>query len=62
MKAAWVGIDVAKDTLAVCVLPDKRQSSYANTAEGWAQLLGELGGYKIQRVLLEAPEATKRVC
>lgn len=54
MKAAWVGIDVAKDTLAVCVLPDKRQHSYANTAEGWAHVLDELSGYEIQQVLLEA--------
>ncbi|MDR6356673.1 transposase [Pseudomonas psychrotolerans] len=54
MKAAWVGIDVAKDTLAVCVFPDKRQRDYANTPEGWAHLLDELSGYEVQRVLLEA--------
>ncbi|MDR6234265.1 transposase [Pseudomonas oryzihabitans] len=56
MKAAWVGIDVAKDTLAVCVLPDKRQRDYANTLEGWAHLLDELSGYEVQRVLLEATD------
>lgn len=54
MKAAWVGIDVAKDTLAVCVLPDKRQRDYANTLDGWTKLLDELSGYEVQRVLLEA--------
>ncbi|MEH3023700.1 MAG: IS110 family transposase [Pseudomonas oryzihabitans] len=54
MKAAWVGIDVAKDTLAVCVLPDKRQRDYANTLDGWTELLDELSGYEVQRVLLEA--------
>jgi transposase len=54
MKAAWVGIDVAKDTLAVCVLPDKRQRDYANSLEGWTELLDELSGYEVQRVLLEA--------
>jgi transposase len=54
MKAAWVGIDVAKDTLAVCVWPDKRQRGYANILKGWAQLLDELEDYEVQRVLLEA--------
>jgi len=54
MKEAWVGIDVAKDTLVIHVRPDHQQCSYANTPEGWAELLAELGSYKVQRVLLEA--------
>lgn len=56
----WIGIDVAKASLAVCVLPAKQPFSFPNTPEGHAQLLAQLAGKDIGNVLLEATGGYER--
>lgn len=58
--SAWVGIDVSQKTLAVFIRPQGRSFECLNTDEGWAQLLGFLEGYDVQRVLLEATGGYER--
>lgn len=50
----WVGIDVAKATLAVWVRPLAQGWSVANTPAGHRQLCTQLRGWSVQRVVLEA--------
>jgi transposase len=50
----WIGIDVAKDTLAVCVLPAQQHFAFSNTAQGHAQLLAHLHDQSVGNILLEA--------
>lgn len=49
-----VGIDVAKDTLVVHVLPYERAWSVPNTEEGRAALLADLRPLQCQRIVFEA--------
>jgi len=57
----WIGIDVAKASLAVCVLPTKQSFSLANTPQGHAQLLARLEGHVIGNILLEATGGYEQV-
>lgn len=50
----WVGIDVSKAKLDVCLEPSGKQWSSANNPTGIAQLLSELGSLEIALVVLEA--------
>ena len=56
----WIGIDVAKDTLAVCVLPQRQSLNFANSPQGHAQLLELLQGPSVGNVLLEATGGYER--
>lgn len=56
----WIGIDVAKASLAVCVLPAKQHFSFPNTPEGHARLLAQLAGQDVGNVLLEATGGYER--
>lgn len=56
----WIGIDVAKNTLAVCVLPAQQHLNLPNTAEGHAQLLACLHGQAVGNILLEATGGYER--
>lgn len=56
----WIGIDVAKASLAVCGLPAKQFFSFPNTPEGHARLLAQLAGEDIGNVLLEATGGYER--
>lgn len=56
----WIGIDVAKATLAVCLLPAQQHLTLPNTAEGHAQLLTHLHGQSVGNVLLEATGGYER--
>lgn len=50
----WIGIDVAKDRLAVCLWPPAKHFTFTNTAEGHTQLLALLHDQPVGNVLLEA--------
>ena len=54
--AAYVGIDVCKAWLDVCVAADGRRAAWrvANTGAGVRELLRRLGGFEVRRVALEA--------
>lgn len=56
----WIGIDISKTTLAVCLLPQARHVTFPNTAEGHAQLLDLLNGQAVGNVLLEATGGYER--
>jgi transposase len=56
----WIGIDVAKDTLAVCGLPAHALLSFPNNAQGHARLLAHLHGQAVGNVLLEATGGYER--
>ncbi|MBZ0225769.1 MAG: IS110 family transposase [Comamonas sp.] len=56
----WIGIDVAKASLAVCVLPANQSFSFSNTPEGHAQLVAQFAGQTIGNVLLEATGGYER--
>jgi len=56
----WIGVDVAKATLAVCLWPQAKHFSFTNTAEGHAQLLALLHGQPVGNVLLEATGGYER--
>ncbi|NKF24818.1 IS110 family transposase, partial [Solimonas marina] len=56
----WIGIDVSKATLAVCVLPQAQHITFPNTPEGHAQLLALLDGQTVGNVLLEATGGYER--
>lgn len=55
-----IGIDVAKDSLAIHVLPHKLQLTLPNTAAGHAQLLEHLNGQTVDNLLLEATGGYER--
>jgi len=70
---SFVGIDVAKDSLDLCVLPEKTQQTFSYDAKGLQQLLRQLpakgrclivveatGGYQ-RRVVVELVNAGHRV-
>lgn len=56
----WIGIDVSKATLAVCLLPQTHHLTLSNNAEGHAQLLALLHGQPVGNVLLEATGGYER--
>jgi transposase len=56
----WIGIDVAKHTLAVCVLPAQQHLTFPNTAQGHAQLLAHLHDQAVGNILLEATGGYER--
>lgn len=50
----FVGIDISKSTLDICVLPDKQSASIANSAVGIVDLLIFLSAFEvIERLVLE---------
>lgn len=57
----WIGIDVAKNTLAMCLWPQARHFTFSNTPEGHAQLLKQLHGHPVGNILLEATGGFERV-
>jgi transposase len=56
----WIGIDVAKDSLAVCLLPAQQHFTFSNTAEGHARLLTQLRDQAVGNILLEATGGYER--
>ena len=56
----WIGIDVAKASLAVYVLPAGQHLALPNTGEGHAQLLAYLHGQTVGNILLEATGGYER--
>jgi transposase len=50
----WIGIDVAKDTMAVFVAPGSRRFTIENTEDGIAQLVKELCSLQDKHVIFEA--------
>lgn len=56
----WIGIDVAKASLAVCLWPQAKHFTFTNTAEGHTQLLALLHGQPVGNVLLEATGGYER--
>lgn len=56
----WIGIDVAKATLALHLLPDGQFLTVPNTAHGHAQLLAAVQGRPVGNVLLEATGGYER--
>ena len=55
-----IGIDVAKDSLAVCTWPGQQHLTFANTPEGRAQLIQSLRGLPVGHLLLEATGGYER--
>jgi transposase len=50
----FVGIDISKSSFDICILPDSRSASFANTAAGVARFLAFVAPLKgIERFLLE---------
>lgn len=56
----YVGIDVAKATVTICIEPEGRQQTLANTAEQHQALVGLLAGQCPERILLEATGGYER--
>lgn len=56
----WVGIDVAKDSLAVWLRPQGRSLSVSNNEEGHQQLLALFADEKPGRIVLEATGGYER--
>ncbi len=56
----WIGIDVAKDTLAVCLLPAQQHFTFPNTANGHGQLLALVKDRTADNILLEATGGYER--
>jgi hypothetical protein len=54
----FVGIDVSKQTLQVCVLPDSVQRCFDNSPSGHVELLQYLASVGPQLVVWNRPEAT----
>lgn len=52
--ASFVGIDVSKDRLHVCLRPSGEFLELRNDETGWSQLLDHLGPLEIDRIVLEA--------
>jgi transposase len=60
MKKSWVGIDVSKKVLDVCVLPQEVYTQVPNTAESIAVLVKELQKHPAQRISVEATGGYER--
>ena len=61
LMKTWIGIDVSKATLAVCLLPQQQLLACSNDPLGHAQLLGHLQGLDIGNVLLEPTGGYERL-
>src|SRR5215471_12284815 len=57
---SFCGIDVAKDSLDVVVLPEQQCLLVRNDAAGWAELVKQLRGLSIAAVGLEASGGFER--
>ncbi len=58
----FVGIDISKSTLDICVLPDEQSASFANSAAGIADLLAFLSAFEeIERLVLEPTGGYERL-
>lgn len=58
----FVGIDISKSFLDVCLLPDQEKARFANTAEGVAALIAFLAPLKgIERLILEPTGGYERL-
>lgn len=57
---AWVGIDVAKDSLDVCLLPTEHHFTVTNDGDGCQQLIDQLPAAGSCRVVLEATGGYQR--
>jgi len=53
-QSQWVGIDVSKASLDVCLRPSGEQFQVKNQASGIVKLIEHLERFKIQQVILEA--------
>ena len=56
----WIGIDVAKATLAVCVRPEGRCITLPNTPQDHAQMLALMANQPVGNILLEATGGYER--
>ena len=56
----WIGIDIAKATLAVHLHPDAQSLSLPNTPDGIARLIALIDGRPVGNVLLEASGGYER--
>ncbi len=50
----YVGIDVSKETLDVCILPEKQFYHYKNNEKDHQKIVAELQKREVQLVLLES--------
>ena len=50
----WVGIDVAKDSLAVWIRPLNHSFTVANTLAGYQEMVKRCRGHGVQRLLVES--------
>lgn len=57
----FVGIDVSKERLDVCVLPDSEKAAFENNDEGAEALAGKLAGRGVTLVVLEATGGLERL-
>lgn len=58
----FVGLDISKSSLDVCLLPDEERASFPNTAEGCANLVVLLTSFApIERVILEPTGGYERL-
>lgn len=54
----FVGIDISKSSFDICLLPEKKTATYANTAEGVTSFLAFLSSVEgLERLILEPPAA-----
>lgn len=60
MNEGWVGIDVSKARLDVCVSSNDAVGGYANDEAGRAQLIAELGKVPVTLIVLEATGGLER--
>ena len=58
--SSYVGIDVSKATLAVCVQPNARSVTLPNSPEGFRRLVDWLPRRGVENVLLEATGGYER--
>ena len=56
----WIGIDVAKATLAVCVRPEGGHITLPNTPQGHAQMLALMSDQPVGNILMEATGGYER--
>lgn len=58
----FVGIDISKSSLDVCILPDRRTGSFANTVDGVASFLAFVAPFDgIERFVLEPSGGYERL-
>ncbi len=58
----FVGLDISKSSLDVCLLPDEERASFPNTAQGCADLITFLASFAaVERVILEPTGGYERL-